>query len=505
MAGGKIALVIGNNYPNSDKELKFAVADAVKIKEVLENKDICGFDEVIFLPDRTSKEALIEVEKLFKRDENLVLLYFSGHGKKDFTNDLCLLFRDTEEDTLLATSLTFDFINKCILYPAQRSVIVVLDCSYSGVAKLDDYEAGKVILTSTGSNGSSSARENEKLGHGTFTYYLIEGLEKGPADKDGDGYVSIDELFEYVSEKAKENHFQPPRMIGGIESESFFGRNPLKIKEKEFKMKTKRILKEFSDQLPDPVLDESLTILRKKYENPSSMKEEEIDICRLLDCLLDGKLSVNNYNISVQNLKEMSINYQNPLIRGNICISENGILSQTPIILDTISHEISEKKDIPKNPYNPSEVNKNIKSFQYDVFICHSSKDKPIVTTLIDDLKKEQITYWIDAEQIRFGDQITRRIEDGLQKSRYVIPCLSKNLTDSGWTRAEYGSILNAEFSGSSERIIIPLKLDNCEDDAIPLLLRDKKNVTYSDKTELYELIQFLRNNKTHITDDMSN
>jgi hypothetical protein len=43
-------------------------------------------------------------------------------------------------------------------------------------------------------------------------------------------------------------------------------------------------------------------------------------------------------------------------------------------------------------------------SFEYDVFICHSSKDKPIITTLIEDLKKENITYWIDAEQIEFGD-----------------------------------------------------------------------------------------------------
>ncbi|AKB47719.1 hypothetical protein MSKOL_1942 [Methanosarcina sp. Kolksee] len=132
--------------------------------------------------------------------------------------------------------------------------------------------------------------------------------------------------------------------------------------------------------------------------------------------------------------------------------------------------------------------------FEYDVFICHSSKDKPIVDSLIKDLKKKSVTYWVDKEQINFGDPVTQKIEEGLKNSKYVVPCLSKNFTISGWTRAEYGSILNREFSSKSKRIIIPLKLDNCEDDDIPNLLYDKKRVTYSNKTEFNEFIEFLKN-----------
>jgi small GTP-binding protein len=144
-----------------------------------------------------------------------------------------------------------------------------------------------------------------------------------------------------------------------------------------------------------------------------------------------------------------------------------------------------------KEKLREAEITGNL--FEYDVFICHSSKDKPKIEALIKDLKKEKITYWVDAEQINFGDQITQKIEEGLKKSKYVIPCVSKNLNISGWTRAEYGAILNAEFSGSSERIVVPLKLDNCEDSDIPLLLRDKKRVNYSNSTEFNELIDFLK------------
>jgi hypothetical protein len=33
MTGKRVGLVIGNNYPNSDKELRFAVADALSMKK----------------------------------------------------------------------------------------------------------------------------------------------------------------------------------------------------------------------------------------------------------------------------------------------------------------------------------------------------------------------------------------------------------------------------------------------------------------------------------------
>ncbi len=133
-------------------------------------------------------------------------------------------------------------------------------------------------------------------------------------------------------------------------------------------------------------------------------------------------------------------------------------------------------------------------TFEYDIFICHSSKDKPfIIENIIPEFKRQGITYWFDAEQIKFGEPITQKIEDGLQKSKYVMPCLSENLTRSGWTRAEYGSILNAEFSGNSERVTIPIKLDNCSDNDIPFLLRDKKRVDYSNKVEFAEFIKFLK------------
>jgi len=117
MTGKRVGLVIGNNYPDSDEQLRFAVADALAMKEVLLNKDICGFDEVIDLVDRTSKEALVEVEKILKRaDNNLVFIYFSGHGKKDFENDLCLVQEDVD------TKMTMGFL---LWNPMERKIPLI--------------------------------------------------------------------------------------------------------------------------------------------------------------------------------------------------------------------------------------------------------------------------------------------------------------------------------------------------------------------------------------------
>ena len=128
MTGKRIGLVIGNNYPNSNKELKCARADVTKMKEILENTDICYFDKVVILNDKTSRDAAAEIEKLFKNahQNDLIFIYFSGHGKKDFTNTLYLLFDDTNDEFLMATSLSFDFIYKCRQYPTALKASVVI-------------------------------------------------------------------------------------------------------------------------------------------------------------------------------------------------------------------------------------------------------------------------------------------------------------------------------------------------------------------------------------------
>ena len=138
-----------------------------------------------------------------------------------------------------------------------------------------------------------------------------------------------------------------------------------------------------------------------------------------------------------------------------------------------------------------SDVLEKVKAVPH-AFICHSSKDLQAVKTLMQKFRDAGIHYWVDHEQIQFGDSITAKIEEGLQHSQYVIVCLSGNLGKSNWCRAEYGPILNRECGPNAKRRVIPVKLDDCSDDDIPILLYDKRRADFAKPDEMSELLRFL-------------
>jgi uncharacterized caspase-like protein len=78
---------------------------------------------------------------------------------------------------------------------------------------------GRVVITASGPN--EVALELPALGHGIFTYYLLEGLS-GKADRNGDGIVTVSELYEYVEDQVDRRARaaggrQRPMMKGEIE------------------------------------------------------------------------------------------------------------------------------------------------------------------------------------------------------------------------------------------------------------------------------------------------
>jgi hypothetical protein len=59
-------------------------------------------------------------------------------------------------------------------------------------------KSDKVISLASTKGGQASNSYPERK-HGLFTYFLLDGL-KGAADKDGDGWISMEELFSYVQD-----------------------------------------------------------------------------------------------------------------------------------------------------------------------------------------------------------------------------------------------------------------------------------------------------------------
>ena len=97
--------------------------------------------------------------------------------------------------------------------------------------------------------------------------------------------------------------------------------------------------------------------------------------------------------------------------------------------------------------------------FEYDVFLSHSTKDKAVVRLLADRLRKDGLRVWFDEWEIRPGDSIPAKIEDGLERSRVLVLCMSANAFGSEWAQLESGTFRFRDPL-NKERRFIPLKLD---------------------------------------------
>ena len=98
--------------------------------------------------------------------------------------------------------------------------------------------------------------------------------------------------------------------------------------------------------------------------------------------------------------------------------------------------------------------------FNYDVFLSHSAKDKSVVRPLAERLRKDGLKVWLDEEQIKPGDSIPAKIEEGLEHSRVLVLCMSANAFGSDWAQLEAGTF-RFRAPLNKERRFIPLRLDD--------------------------------------------
>jgi small GTP-binding protein len=138
------------------------------------------------------------------------------------------------------------------------------------------------------------------------------------------------------------------------------------------------------------------------------------------------------------------------------------------------------------------EQRRNSDKYVWDVFLCHSSSDKELIKEIAIDLKERGVRYWLDSEQIRPGDSIIDKINDGLLKSRTIAPCFSERQIESGWCKKEYNTILNRTISGTSNQIVVPLILDDLEVRNLPVLFQDIRTERHNEKDSYNQWIDFI-------------
>ncbi len=101
-------------------------------------------------------------------------------------------------------------------------------------------------------------------------------------------------------------------------------------------------------------------------------------------------------------------------------------------------------------------------TFKYDVFISHSSKDKVEVRELAEQLKADGLCVWLDEWEIKPGDMIGLKINQGLELSRTLVLVMSANASESEWVTFESQTVQITDPTNQRRRFI-PLRLDNAE------------------------------------------
>ncbi|MCU0570386.1 MAG: SUMF1/EgtB/PvdO family nonheme iron enzyme [Oculatellaceae cyanobacterium Prado106] len=221
---GKYALLIGVSQYQAEglRPLPSAERDGEAMQRILQHPEMGGFpaEQVVRLTNPTKGQVEDAIYTLFagKQKDDLLLFYFSGHGIKDETGKLYFSLPETQKNQgslVKHTAIAATTLHDNMTESRSQSQVLVLDCCFSGAfAKgltiKDDGGVdvrsqlggrGRAIFTASTSTQYSFQQDDFPLS--VYTQFFVEGIEKGTADRDEDGFISADELHQYVLEKVQ--------------------------------------------------------------------------------------------------------------------------------------------------------------------------------------------------------------------------------------------------------------------------------------------------------------
>jgi uncharacterized caspase-like protein len=338
-ASNVYALVVGLGSYQDQRipRLKHTYADAQAFYQLLQDPQGMGVppENILLLLDE--KATLTDVKCaitgwLFEHatQDSTVLLFFAGHGHvepdRSGRRDTCeyLLLWDAQPENLYATALSNEEFERCLFTVRAKRLVVFMDaCHSGGVAKAGARDVGtvhepkkwivpgegRVIITAA--KASQQSWEDPSLGHGIFTYHLLEAL-RGMADTNQDGKVSITEVYSYLernvpaSARKLKHAVQEPFFYGELGSDMVLTVDSRRVqelaardaeaerrREAELHEKQRRLFELYSEhQLPLEAYRRAMGLVEQRADQLSPGDQ---GLSELLELLLKGQLTVERY------------------------------------------------------------------------------------------------------------------------------------------------------------------------------------------------------------------
>lgn len=225
------ALVVGiNKYQNPRYELNYALPDATAIKNQLEKGGSALFESIVVKTLFEGQATKANVISAFKemsstvQEQDMFIFYYAGHGtmSESPANEFYIVPQDVTQlygnETLLKEkAISASEIKKLSMaINAQKQVFIIDACHSAGALNsavtrgaAEEKAIGQLArstgtfwLTAAGSD--QFATEFAQLGHGVFTYSLLEALQGKDAATITDGSLTIRELSTYIEQRVPE-------------------------------------------------------------------------------------------------------------------------------------------------------------------------------------------------------------------------------------------------------------------------------------------------------------
>ncbi|WP_328418395.1 type VII secretion protein EccCb [Micromonospora sp. NBC_00389] len=241
--GQRRALLVANDRYIDDSltDLYAPREEARDLLSLLADPDVGAFDQFRLLENESKSAIEREIESMLRAagPEDMVLLYFSGHGVRSSKRGrLHLAVANTEVDHLSSTAISASFIRELLDESDAASSVLLLDCCYSGAFEglglktADDDLAldgelrtgyGRYVITATNSveradDGRPAIGTEPRLSS-AFTGTIIQGLSTGAADITGQGRITPDDLWRYVHLELPKRSAQTPCQFGSASDE----------------------------------------------------------------------------------------------------------------------------------------------------------------------------------------------------------------------------------------------------------------------------------------------
>lgn len=214
-----------NRYQNSALNLNFAQPDAAGILKFFAASSSSLFRAVkiteLFDGGATKSELLAKLQSLKgTAPEDVVIVYLAGHGESVGADWYFLphevVYPERPEE-VRQKGISSQEIKDLVTQIGAKKVLLLMDACKSGFALqafsargVDERQALAQLARANGvhivaaSTKDQFASEVQELGHGVFTYALIEGLQGQADGSPKDGIVTVRELLAFVEARLPE-------------------------------------------------------------------------------------------------------------------------------------------------------------------------------------------------------------------------------------------------------------------------------------------------------------